>query len=89
MPLTLTFEGPDDILEDGLLAYAKSQGWTETVRREDGTAVVNPISLSEYAEQAVKRHILEAIVRQESRDMAAQAKRQATQAVRDKYSAVT
>ena len=29
MALTLTFDGPDDILEDGLLAYAKSQGWTE------------------------------------------------------------
>jgi hypothetical protein len=88
MPLTLTFEGPDDILEDGLLAYAKSQGWTETVVQEDGTAIVNPDSLSEYAERAVKRHILEAIVRQESRDMAAQAKKQAAQAAHNKYSAV-
>ena len=88
MALTLTFDGPDDILEDGLLAYAKSQGWTETIVTEDNKTVPNPMSAPDYAERAIKQMVLSEIIRYERRQFAVQAKQQAAQAAHDKYSAV-
>ena len=88
MTLTLTFDGPDNILEDGLLAYAKSQGWTETVVTEANEVIPNPMSVADYAERAIKQTVLSEIIRYERRQMAAQAQQQAAQAASDKYSAV-
>jgi hypothetical protein len=88
MALTLTFDGPDDILEDGLLAYAKSQGWTETIVTESNEVVSNPVSAAKHAEQAIKDMVLSEIIRYERRQMAVQAQQQAAQAAHNKYSAV-
>lgn len=89
MALTLTFDGPDNILEDGLLSYAKSQGWTETVVTEANEVIPNPMSVADYAERAIKQTVLSEIIRYERRQMAVQAQQQAAQAASDKYSAVT
>lgn len=61
MAITITLDGDQTIVEAGVDAFAKQNGWEETVFNEEGNEVANPVSKLEYAEGVLRAYFRETI----------------------------
>lgn len=89
MQYTITFDGPTDVLENGLMLYAKAMGWTEMVQGERPDPVPNPETAEQYAERVLKESVYRTI-RKYRRDQAiSEAKIQVQTELQEQLSQIT
>lgn len=91
MPYTITFDGPDDLIQEGLLLFAKAEGWSEHLMVDDGSGekeVVNPESAEQYARRQLKHHVLERITKYQQAEQARLVKVQVRNAMAAKFDPV-
>jgi len=93
MPYTVTFEGPDDLIQEGLLLYAKSEGWSETLMVDDGrggeASVTNPETAEVFARRKLKRYVLERITKYQQAVQARKLKKQLQKDIETQFDAVS
>tara|TARA_R100001594_G_C4010135_1_gene256749 strand:+ start:306 stop:575 length:270 start_codon:yes stop_codon:yes gene_type:complete len=77
MQYTITFEGPTEVLESGVILYAKAMGWTEMVQSDGPDLVSNPETAKQYAERVLKESVFRTIRKYREQQAIANAKTQA------------
>jgi len=91
MPYTIKFDGPDDLIQEGLLLFAKAQGWSEKLMVDDGSGekeVVNPESAEQYARRHLKHYVLERITKYQQSEQARLVKVQVRDVLKAKFDPV-
>jgi|10_taG_2_1085330.scaffolds.fasta_scaffold13803_2 hypothetical protein len=91
MPYTITFDGPDDVIQEGLLLFAKASGWSERIMVDDGNGeneVAHPESAEQYARRQLKSYVLERITKYQQSEQARLVKQQVRDVLKAKFDPV-
>ena len=90
---TITFAGPEEVIQKGIQKYAEACGWTATIEAEDeeGRTIQkpNPHTVEQCARRGIREHVARTISKLVESAAARAAKRAAHSKVREVFGQVT